>query len=181
MVLPERVRSVKLNVCCGARILDGYTNVDITSTPGAAVPDILADARSIPLDAGCADEILCVHGFEHFYRWEVDALAVEWLRLLKPGGMLILELPDLMKCCENIVNGYTLAGKHPDQSGMWGLYGDPRLEDPLMCHRWGWTPKTLRAFLVEHGFVDIADQETQWHPAGRVRRDMRIVARKAQS
>jgi len=170
---------VKLNVCCGGRLLDGYTNVDVAQTPGGPAPDILADARRIPLDDGCADEIMCIHGFEHFYRWEVDALAIEWHRLLRPGGTLVLELPDLLKCCENIVSGYAGAGKHPDQAGMWGLYGDPRLESPLMCHRWGWTPKTLRRFLETHDFIGIADQETHWHPAGRARRDMRIVARKA--
>jgi len=172
---------VKLNVCCGGRILVGYTNVDVAHTPGGPAPDILADARRIPLDDGCADEIMCIHGFEHFYRWEVDSLVIEWRRLLQSGGTLVLELPDLLKCCENIVNNYTGAGKHPDQAGMWGLYGDPRLESPLMCHRWGWTPKTLRTFLEAHGFVNVHGQETQFHPAGRARRDMRLVARKAGS
>jgi Methyltransferase domain len=170
---------VKLNVCCGGRILDGYTNVDVAPAPGAAKPDILADARRIPLADGCASEVMCIHGFEHFYRWQVDPLLDEWKRLLCVGGMLILELPDLLKCCENILSGYTDAGKHQDQAGMWGLYGDPRLQNPLMCHRWGWTPKTLRNVLEAHRFIDIQNQETRFHPAGRVRRDMRIVARKA--
>ena len=170
---------MRLNVCCGGRLLDGYVNIDVASLPDKRAPDIVADARRIPLEDGCADEIMCIHGFEHFYRWEADALATEWRRLLRAGGLLVLELPDLLKCCENIVNNYTAAGKHPDQAGMWGLYGDPRLESPLMCHRWGWTPKTLRSFLEAHGFVDIQSQETQWHPAGRARRDMRMVSRKA--
>ena len=169
---------MKLNVCCGGRILPGYVNVDVAHESGKPAPDILADARRIPLEDGCADEILCIHGFEHFYRWEVDTLATEWKRLLKPGGCLVLELPDLLKCCENIVTDYRQAGKHPDQAGMWGLYGDPRLESPLMCHRWGWTPRTLRSFLKSHQFVDIVDQQTEWHPAGRMHRDMRLVARK---
>lgn len=169
---------MKLNVCCGGRILDGYTNVDLAAAAGTAAPDILADARRIPLPDGSVDEILCIHGFEHFHLWEVDDLATEWLRLLRVGGALILELPDLLKCCENILSGYSLAGKHPDQSGMWGLYGDPRERNPLMCHRWGWTPKTLRRFLESRGFGDIQNQETQWHPVGRARRDMRIAARK---
>lgn len=178
MELDPEGYSMRLNVCCGARILDGYTNIDIVQTGGAKVPDILSDAKSVPLPDNCADEVMCIHGFEHFYRWECDLLVAEWLRLLKVGGQLILELPDLMKCCENIVQGHTFSGKHPEQSGMWGLYGDPRLESPFMTHRWGWTPKTLRSFLISKGFVEIQDQETKFHPAGRARRDMRIVARK---
>lgn len=171
---------MKLNVCAGRHILDGWTNVDIQASPRASrPPDILADAKAIPLPDGCADELMCIHGFEHFYRWEVDALITEWKRLLKVGGKLVLELPDLLKCCENIITGFTFGGKDPDQSGMWGLFGDPRESDPYMNHRWGWSPKTLRHFLKMHGFVDIIDVATQWHPAGRVHRDMRIEARKA--
>jgi len=162
-------------------VLDGYTNIDVVCAPSAPAPDILADARQIPLDDDCADEIMCIHGFEHFYRWEVDDLAIEWRRVLRPGGLLVLEMPDLLKCCENILTGYGQAGKHPDQIGMWGLFGDPRLRSPFMCHRWGWTPRTLREFLKGHGFIDIQDGETRWHPAGRARRDMRMTARKAAS
>lgn len=169
---------MRLNICCGIRIREGWTNIDVVATNGHT-PDIIADARKIPLPDGCADEIMCIHGFEHFYRWEVDDLINEWKRLLKSGGLLVLEMPDLIKCCENVISGYVQPGKHPEQFGMWGLYGDPQHGNPFMGHRWGWSPKTLRAFLKSHGFVSIADAETQWHPAGRVRRDMRMEARKA--
>lgn len=170
---------MRLNVCCGKRYRDGWTNVDIVASPDGPPPDILAHAQSIPLPDGCAEELMCIHGWEHFYRWEVEAVITEWKRLLAPNGLLVLELPDLIKCCENILSGYNRNGiGHPDQYGMWGLYGDPRLGDPYMNHRWGWTPKTLRVFLKGQGFVEIIDAETQWHPAGRMRRDMRIEARK---
>lgn len=171
---------MKLNLMCGRHVLDGWTNVDIQPSPRAKrPPDILSDAKSIPLPTECADELMVIHGFEHFYRWEVDTVMKEWHRLLKVGGKLVLELPDLIKCCENVLNGFTVGGKDPDQNGMWGLYGDPRDADPYMNHRWAWSPKTLRHFLKMHGFTDIIDAETQWHPAGRIHRDMRIEARKA--
>lgn len=168
---------MRLNVCCGVRIREGWTNIDVVESEGHK-PDILADAKSIPLPDECADEIMCIHGFEHFYKWEVDELVTEWKRLLKPGGLLALELPDIVKCCQNLIAGYVLPGKDPDQMTMWGIYGDPRFKSPFMMHRWGWSPKTLRAFLKGHGFRDITDEQTQWHPAGRVARDMRITARK---
>ena len=171
--------AMKLNVCCGRRVLDGWTNVDVEASPQAPhPPEILADARHIPLSDECADELMVIHGFEHFYRWECDVVIVEWKRLLKTGGLLVLELPDLIKCCQNVLSGLMLGGKDPDQLGMWGLYGDPREENPYMVHRWDWTPKSLRTFLKQHGFVNIVDAETQWHPAGRRARDMRIEARK---
>jgi predicted SAM-dependent methyltransferase len=168
---------MRLNVCCGRKILPDYMNIDIVPT-GDAKPDILCNALSVPLPDGCADEVMCIHGFEHFYRWEVDQLAEEWKRLLKSGGILVLELPNLVKCCANIVSGYKKVGKHPDQFGMWGLFGDPRTSNPHMIHRWGWSPETLGDFLSEHGFVEIREEVTQWHLGGRANRDMRIVCKK---
>lgn len=170
----------RLNVCCGERILDGYVNIDVVAPETGPGPDIVCNALAVPLPDGCASEIMCIHGFEHFYRWEADKLLAEWKRLLQIDGVLVLELPNLIKCCENVINGRAFgSGKHPDQAGMWGLYGDPRLESPFMCHRWGWTPQTLRVVLEQHGFRAIEEQPTVFHPAGRVHRDMRVIARRA--
>lgn len=172
---------MRLNVCSGRHVLPGWVNVDVavsTHKKSKGPPEILADARKIPLPDECADEIMCIHGFEHFYPWECVELITEWRRLLKKGGRLVLEMPDLIKCCENMISGYTVPGKHPDQFGMWGLYGDGTMNDPFMMHKWGWHPKSLRAFLKEHRFSDITDEPTQWHAAGSLRRDMRMTARK---
>lgn len=144
-------------------------NVDAVASPYAKrPPDILSDAKKIPLPDGCARELMAIHVLEHFYRWEVPAVLAEWARLLESGGRLVLELPDLRKCCQNV-----LAGRE-DQQTMWGLYGDPRTGDPYMTHRWGWTFQTLQPLLAEAGFRRLAEHPTQWHVAGRKHRDMRI-------
>lgn len=162
---------VKLNIGAGGRRLPGYLGVDAVPRPAA---DIVAKADKIPLPDGCAEEIIGLHIFEHFYRWECDEVIKEWKRLLMPGGRLILELPNMIKCCENIISGRHNAGKHPDQLGMWGCWGDPRDRDPFMNHKWGWSPESLSQFLSDYGFTKIREVPTQWHPAGRMHRDMRI-------
>jgi SAM-dependent methyltransferase len=167
---------MKINAGCGARVLPGYTNVDVQTAPNGKRPDILADLRKIPLKNACADELMAIHVFEHFYRWEVDDVLREWNRLLKSGGRLILEMPDVKKCCKALLDG--IVGRHPDQLSYWGLWGDPRAKDPYMVHRWGWCADTLRPLLVEHGFTDIVESQTEWHAIGRDRRDFRIEARK---
>jgi len=180
---------MKINFGCGARVLDGYFNVDAMRDPNAPRDPELVEAMQfdgarlvnpLPLADGCADEVMAIHFFEHVYRWQADPLLDEWRRLLRVDGLLVLELPNLLKCCENIISGRTVgAGKHPDQSGMWGCFGDPRLESEFMSHKWGWTPQTLRMLLEQHGFRGVEEHTTVFHPAGRAHRDMRIIARRS--
>lgn len=165
---------MRLNIGAGNKRLEGYTGVDAVERPAA---DIVAPAWSIPLADGIADEILAVHLWEHFYRWECDDVIKEWHRLLKPGADLCLELPDIWKCCENLISG--VRGKHPDQLSMWGLYGDPRDGDEFMSHKWGWTAATLIEYLNANGFEGAREVPTRFHRAGAQLRDMRIEARRA--
>lgn len=173
---------MRINVCAGRHVLEGWTNVDVVASahPKAKgrVPEILADMRSIPLPDGCADEILCVHGLEHVFEWEADEALAEWFRLLKHGGMVAIEVPNLIKCCINIIEDYKLPNKHPDQMGLFGIFGDHTLRDPYMMHKNAFTPKSLSCKLENAGFKAIREEQPQYHGAGRLRRDLRMVARK---
>lgn len=166
---------VRLNLGCGNKVIEGYIGVDAVQRVGV---DIVAPAHKIPLDDGVADEVMAIHLVEHILPWELKIALAEWFRLLSPGGLLILELPDLFKCCQNILDGKVKGGKHPDQLGMWGLFGDDRYEDPFMLHRWGYTFKTLAPKVKEAGFREIVERPTKYHPAGRAHRDFRLEARK---
>lgn len=164
---------MKLNIGCGRMVLDGWTNCDVQVSPKAPrPPEILCDAKSIPLEDESAEIVMALHLIEHFYFWEVPDVLAEWRRLLKPSGTLILELPDLAKACKNLLDG------KGDQWSMWPLYGDPSHEDPFMCHRWGYTPATLAKLLRENGFVDVKFSAPQTH-GRRKQRDMRAEALKA--
>jgi hypothetical protein len=174
----REANNLRLNLGCGRHVLDGWFNIDIAFNPRAKRhPEMLSDVRAIALPDGCAVEVMAIHLWEHLYRWECDDVITEWHRLLAPGGTLVLEMPDLFKFCANILEGKK-GTKEPDQLGMWGLYGDPTLRDPYMCHRWGWTFATLAPFLQQHGFVDVVEETPQWHKVGRAERDFRVVARK---
>lgn len=166
---------MKIHVGCGKRILEGWINCDKFPQPeGMPQPDLICDARSIPLPDACADEVLAVHVFEHLYRWESPAVLAEWRRLLKVGGKLVMEMPDLVKCCRNVLD--LIGTGRFDQLGMWGLYGDPSWEDPAMTHEWGWTFRTIKPLLESCGFANVREEDTLWHKAGKRVRDFRVVA-----
>ena len=156
--------------------MPGFTGVDAVAERTAA--EIVARADNIPLPDQSVEEIMAIHVVEHVHVWEVPALLNEWFRLLKPGGILVLEMPDLIKTCRNVIEGRMLGGKHPDQLTMWSLYGDPRTKDPFMSHKWCHTFKTLAPTVKEAGFIKIVERPTQYHPAGREHRDFRLEARK---
>lgn len=162
---------MKLNLGAGKMRLAGFVSVDIQPHPKAGAPDIIADVRNVPLQDECADEVHAYHVIEHFHRWQTADVLSEWKRLLKPGGLLVLELPNLEAAARNLLAGMD------DQMAMWPIYGDPSHKDPYMCHPWGFTPKSIKALLSECGFTRIELLPPQTH-GRRANRDMRVEARK---
>lgn len=166
--------SVKLNLGCGDKILPGYLNVDVASSRNGAQPDVLCDLHDLSVFAsGSADEILSVHVVEHFWRWEVDAILAEWVRVLKRGGRMVIECPNLAAACEALLANPDVGPGPEGNRSLWVLYGDPAWQDPLMCHRWGYTPQTLAALLRIAGLKDVRQEPAQFKM--REPRDMRIV------
>lgn len=166
---------IRLNLGSGDKNLPGYINVDVAPSRKGAEPDVLCDLRKLTFEDGYADEILAVHVIEHFYLWEVPDLLAEWRRILKPGGRIVLECPNLAYAAKQIVENEERLSQPKEgwPTTMFVLYGDPGWEDPLMCHRWGWTPHTLARQLETAGFADVRDERAQFKRG--YPRDMRVV------
>lgn len=177
--IPTKVASAtitKLNLGCGDKILQGFINVDVAASRNGKQPDVLCDLADLSqFQDNSVDEILSVHVVEHFWRWEVETILSEWVRTLKPGGKLILECPNLISACERFLENPQQAC-HEDQRGqqtMWVFYGDPSWRDPLMVHRWGFTPYSLKLLLQKIGLQDIRQEPAEFKL--REPRDMRVV------
>jgi SAM-dependent methyltransferase len=173
--VPVPAAPVKLNLGCGNVLLPGYVNVDVAVERAGWQPDVCCDIRDLAVFAdNHADEVMAIHVIEHFYRWEVVDLLKEWVRVLKPGGRLVLECPNLVTACAELLKNPD-AGSRPDQLGqrtMWCLYGDPAWKDPLMCHRWLYTPLSLAQVMHEAGLRQLEQTPPRFklkHP-----RDMRV-------
>lgn len=177
--MAEQTATIKLNLGCGDKILPGYVNVDVAEARAGKRPDVLCDLRALkPFETDSVDEVLAVHVVEHFWRWEVADVLREWVRVLRPGGHMVLECPNLASACEAfLADPDTASGPGPEgQRTMWVFYGDPRWQDPLMVHRWGYTPKSLAALMQEVGLVNTRQEPAQFKL--REPRDMRIVGEK---
>lgn len=169
----------KLNLGCGDKILPGYINVDVAESRRGLKPDVLCDLHQLtPFENGSVDEILSVHVVEHFWRWEVVGILREWVRVLKPGGTMFLECPNLLAACHELLQNPDVA-TGPGQEGqrtMWVFYGDPAWQDPLMNHRWGYSPRSLAQVMHEAGLINLRQEPAQFKL--REPRDMRIVGEK---
>lgn len=154
-------------------------NVDAVVNPKAPhAPEVLhaltfnADGSIVeqtPLPDGCAAELIAAHVIEHFFEWESPFVLLEWKRLLRSGGKLILELPNIEAAAKNL-----LAGMDP-QMWRFPFYGDGSHKDPYMIHRFGFTPKSIRQAVADAGFSDIQVLPPQTH-GPRPNRDMRVEA-----
>jgi ubiquinone/menaquinone biosynthesis C-methylase UbiE len=80
----------------------------------------------------------------------------EWLRVLKPGGRLILELPSMEKVFKYIANAMDRNLPISGTFSFLPLWGDPQFKSVAMCHKWGYFFQTLKQELVKAGFVDVS-------------------------
>ncbi len=167
---------IRLNLGCGDKILNGYTNVDVVQERSGRQPDVICDIRKLSVfEDNYCDEILAVHVVEHFWRWEVEDVIKEWCRVLKPGGKMILECPNLQSACEEFLKNpevYSQQGSQ-GQRTMWVFYGDPQWKDPLMVHRWGYTPLSLSSLMRSCGLTNVRQEPAEFKL--REPRDMRVT------
>jgi predicted SAM-dependent methyltransferase len=107
-------------------------------------PDIRADIRDIPVPDGSFDVVHSRHALEHFGRAEIVALLTEWVRILRIGGELRINVPNLKYAIEQILKQD--AGEiEPHPYAWWQLYGQQT--DERDVHKNGYTARRLRLLL----------------------------------
>ena len=107
-------------------------------------PDIRADVRQIPVPDGAFDVVHSRHVLEHFGRAEVVALLQEWVRILRVGGELRVNVPNARAAMEWLLrmdDGLC----DPDPYPSWQLYGEQT--DERDFHKNWFTPRRLRLLL----------------------------------
>jgi len=164
----------RLLLCCGPTKPAGYVRLD--ANPDHR-PDILATIPPLPAEVHARSwaAVELIHGIEHFWPWDAGQLISECWSVLKPGGMLVLEQPNIEAAARVLLGGLS-PYKGLLESAMWPLYGDPAHRDVGYMHRWGYTPETLPRLLAETASwssIRVLPQQYHRYAAGR---DFRVEA-----
>ena len=110
-------------------------------------PDVVADVRALPEDIGQFDTIIASHVLEHIYRLEILPTLKHWYEHTKPGGTLMVAVPDIYWAAEQIIS------ETKDYMGwLLHLYGSGG-DSGLLSHRMGFTIKFLRDVVTLAGFT----------------------------
>lgn len=154
---------MKLHLGCGRKKWDGFVNCDLSGS------DVDCDIRILPFDDDLADEIHAIHVVEHFFITEIQDVLAEWRRVLKPGGILAIELPCWDKVVEHIRKG------SPDNFTRWPLFGEPSTHKDGVpaLHKWCYSTEEMRRLLDFCGYRNITLETPRYHQPTR---DMRYVA-----
>lgn len=92
----------KLELGSGNRPRDGYEHLDIDpSCPGL---DFCCSFDKIPVSDNSFDELLSVHSIEHISWRQTIPTLKEWHRVLRSGGLLRIECPNLRWICQSYLD-----------------------------------------------------------------------------
>lgn len=98
-------RTIKLNVGCGTDYKGGWLNIDNNSDENIEKLDLNWDLRNpLPYDDNSVDFIFNEHFFEHLTVEEAQKTIKDLMRVLKPGGVMRIAMPDLEWVIDNYLN-----------------------------------------------------------------------------
>jgi predicted SAM-dependent methyltransferase len=165
---PERI---VLNVGCGypprTRLHpyfqnDSWRELRLDIDP-AVKPDICCSMTDMtPVETGSVDAVWSSHNLEHLHRHEVPRALSEFCRVVRPGGLLLVTLPDLQRVAELVAEDKLEETAYMSPSGpitpldmIFGHTASLALGRVYMAHKCGFTAKSLHKLLAEAGFVDV--------------------------
>jgi len=145
----------KVNLGCGKYHLDGYLNVDINEPA-----DIIMDIRNLDFDDNSLEEIVSSHVLEHISMHETIRVLQEMYRVLKPEGILQLEVPDLEYCLSEWLKTDE-ESEHKWNFYLMRIFGSQINE--YEYHKTGFTEKRITNLLTTIGFKDIKIERVDSH------------------
>jgi SAM-dependent methyltransferase len=133
--------------------LSHMAEVRLDIDPGCK-PDVVAGMTDMG-DIGQFDAVYCSHALEHLYPHDVPVALAEFRRVLSPGGVAVVFVPDL----EGVPADETVMYESPcgPITGLDMYYGKVSYlaDAPFMAHHTGFVSGTLGSALADAGFRDV--------------------------
>lgn len=160
----KRKTGLQLHLGCGDNLISGWINIDLFEPNADAQLDLREDW---PFASNSASRVYSEHTLEHFeYPLEVRHFLAETFRVLRPGGIMDVGVPD---------TGWPLAAYGDNSNDYWRLSRELWVPDYSECetqldlinyhfrlegeHKYAWDAETLTKELRRAGFVSIEQRE----------------------
>jgi predicted SAM-dependent methyltransferase len=167
----------RLNIGCGNIPLKNFTNTDKCYYPGTENPNVnkklaetwnqdhpespwlYGDATDIHYPDNTFDEVIAVHVIEHMSMNDGNQCIAKMYKILKPGGTVEIEVPDLLKACKLAQEVHINSeGNNQQWFRVMGLFNGTTGDDGEgQYHLCMYTQEYLRYRLAEHGFFNIEE------------------------
>lgn len=135
----------KINLGCGNKPIQGFTNIDVRDLPGVDIIDNIKLLNSF--EKNSIQLIYASHVLEHFGRHEYMEVLKRWHEVISPGGTLRLSVPDIAKIALHY-------NQNKDLKKLRGfLWGGQTY--PQNYHYMGWDFETLSEDLLSVGFKSV--------------------------
>lgn len=166
-----------LEIGPGSERIEGFETLNIVRTPQT---DHVGDARKPPFKDATFDVVYSSHCIEHIDWWDIEATIAQWVRILKPGGLLevhtvnglamVRAIIELEETGESTINvGGWMRALHKGDPYKWAvgrLFNYPKGGNEHHRHRAILTPRYLQRCFEFAGVIDI---EPAAEPRGRVK------------
>ncbi len=156
-----------LHVGCGSQTKSGLKGFDSVEwreirfdIDPSVYPDIVGTLTDMDAVAtGSVDAIFSSHNIEHVFPHEVHTVLLEFHRVLKEDGIVVLTCPDLLSVCQVVATDKLIETLYESPAGPIApidiLYGhrDSVAKGKIyMAHKTGFTYRTLNNTFLDAGF-----------------------------
>lgn len=169
--LAQQPKKHFLNVGCGSagpeRLpecfqQDGWQQIRLDIN-AAVKPDIIADLTDLSAVAtGSVDAVYSSHNIEHLYLHETVTALAEMQRVVRPGGFLLITLPDLQQVAQLVSEGrltdeiyHSPVGPITALDMLYGHQASVAQGNTYMAHKSGFDKHSLSHALLNAGFSDV--------------------------
>lgn len=136
--LRPKGKGINLHVGCGDYWDENAINIDMAIYGGT---DMLWDIRKgLPFQPEVVAKIEAYEVVEHMNKYEIDTILKDWYRILIPGGIVKISVPDM----DGLIKMYTENSDRAIEQ-IYGLEDHPH-------HKQGYKVNTLVSLFESHGY-----------------------------